>query len=80
MRIVLDEEAVDKLSKLGKKTRRRIFDKILSTKKNPFSYFKRLSGRKDYRLRVGDYRVIADISKEMIQVTNIGHRRNIYKN
>ena len=54
----------------------------MSTKDNPFHYFERLKGRKDYKLRIGDYRVIADIeeSQNKIKVTVIGHRKNIYKN
>ncbi len=44
--------------------------------------FERLTGRTDYKLRVGDYRAIADISQKnkTIQVTLIGHRKNIYRN
>lgn len=74
-----DNEAIDFLEKLPKELRKRIFNKIISTKENPFHFFERLGGRKDYKLRVGDYRVIADINPDMIQVTRIGHRKNIYK-
>jgi mRNA interferase RelE/StbE len=59
----------------------RIMDKIESTESNPFRYFKKLSGRKDYSLRVGDYRVIADISikEKIIKIRLIGHRKNVYE-
>jgi len=59
-----------------------VFNKILSTKDDPFHFFERLSGRLDYKLRVGDYRIIADIdqSKQTITVTVVGHRKNVYKN
>ncbi len=79
--VVFDETAIDFLNSLEKAVRERIFKKILSTKTNPFHYFERLEGRKDYKLRVGDYRVIADIdqSTEKIKVMLIGHRKNIYK-
>lgn len=79
--VVFDEETIDLLNKLPKDLKKRIFNKIISTKENPFHFFEKLTGRKDYKLRVGNYRVIADINKksQKIEVTIIGHRRNIYK-
>lgn len=79
--VVFDEAAVDFLNKLQKGLKDRIYNKIISSKSNPFHYFERLEGRKDYKLRVGDYRVIADINPDSkrIEVTVIGHRKNIYK-
>lgn len=80
--VIFDPEAVDFLEKLPKDIKERIFNKIISTKENPLHFFERLEGRTDYKLRVGDYRVVADIdqSEKKIEVTKIGHRRNIYKN
>ena len=40
-----DEEALQNLEKLEKKIRKRIFEKIISPKENPFHYFERLTGR-----------------------------------
>ena len=79
--VIFDPLAIDFLNGRGKAVRERIFRKIVSTKANPFHYFERLEGRKDYKLRVGDYRVIADIDQSAgkIQVTLIGHRKNVYK-
>ncbi len=76
-----DDEAITFLHKLPKDLRKRIFNKIISTKTDPFRYFVRLTSRKDYKLRIGDYRVIADIdnNNKKIRVTLIGHRRNVYK-
>tara|TARA_Y100000310_G_scaffold203848_1_gene204100 strand:- start:1256 stop:1450 length:195 start_codon:yes stop_codon:yes gene_type:complete len=61
--------------------KKRIYKKIISTKENPHHYFLRLEGRSDYKLRVGEYRVIAELSEEnlLIEITLIGHRKNIYK-
>ncbi len=80
--LIFDEEAIDFLQKSEKKIRERIFNKLTSTKKDPFHYFERLTGRQDYKLRVGDYRVISEIDKstQKIKVTLIGHRKNVYKN
>lgn len=79
--IIFDEKAIDFLEKLDKNTRVRIFKKILSTKQNPFRYFEKLTKRDLYKLRIGDYRVIADINKKDIKIliVFIGHRKNIYE-
>ena len=76
-----DEEAIQFLEKQEQLIKERIFQKIQKTKENPHRYFERLEGRMDYKLRVGDYRVIADIDDTVknIQVTLIGHRKDIYK-
>lgn len=78
--VIFDEEAIDFLNKLPKELKKRIFNKIISIKEYPFHYFERLEGRKDYKLRIGDYRAIADIDKnsKKIKITIIGHRKNIY--
>ena len=39
---------------------------------------KKLKGRNDFRLRVGDYRIIFSIEQEGIQILKVGHRKNIY--
>jgi mRNA interferase RelE/StbE len=78
--IHFDDRAIDILVKFDKELRKRIYNKIISTKENPFHFFERLEGRKDYKLRIGDYRVIADIDRknEIIWITLIGHRKNVY--
>ena len=79
--VIYDEEALQNLEKLEKKIRKRIFEKITSTKENPFHYFERLSSRGEFKLRVGDYRIIADIDEKTkkISILFIDHRKNIYK-
>lgn len=41
---------------------------------------KKLKGRKGYRIRVGDYRVIYEIFDHvlLIEVVDLGHRKDIY--
>lgn len=73
------KEARDFLDKAPKDIRRRIMDKILDARAEPFHYFSRLSGRSDYKLRAGNYRIIADIENNKIMVRMIGHRKNVYK-
>ena len=80
--VIFDEEAIDFLNKLPKDVKERIFNKIISTKENPLHFFERLTGRSDYKLRIGDYRAVADIDpgNATIKITIVGHRKNIYQN
>ena len=78
-KIIWDEKAHDELIKLEPSISRRIFKKIDELSQNPFSRdIKRLKGRDDYRLRVGDYRIIFSIDKDNIQILKVGHRKNVY--
>jgi len=80
-KLIFDEEAIRFLNKLPKNISKRIFNKIQETKENPHRYFIKLTNRQEYKLRIGDYRVIADIndSEIIIYVIKIGHRSKIYK-
>jgi mRNA interferase RelE/StbE len=75
-----DDEAIEFLRKLPKELGRRIHSKIISAKENPFHFFERLEGRAEYKLRIGDYRVIAEINWDTIDIVLIGHRKNVYQN
>ena len=76
------QKSIKQLNDLPKEVKERIFKKLQQTKENPLFYFERLKGRQDYKLRVGDHRIIADLNKieKKIEVTKVGHRKNIYKN
>jgi len=69
------------LRELAKRFAKEDFEKLASAKENPEHFFERLEGRKDYKLRAGDYRVIADINRNLkrIEVTLIDHRKKAYK-
>lgn len=56
--VVFDKKAAKDLAKLPKDIKTRIFSKIVESKIDPLRFFERLKGRKDYKLRIGDYRVI----------------------
>ncbi|MFA5101524.1 MAG: type II toxin-antitoxin system RelE/ParE family toxin [Candidatus Thermoplasmatota archaeon] len=79
--VIYDDVTLQDLGKLEKKTRKRIFEKIHSTKENPFHYFEKLTSRDEFKLRVGDYRVIADIDEKTkrISILFVDHRKNVYK-
>jgi len=75
------DEAVKDIIKLDKTVYIRIIKKVESTSADPHKFFKRLKGADDYKLRVGDYRVIALLfsSSKTIFIEKVGHRSNVYK-
>ncbi len=79
--VEFSEESLFQLRGMGIPLAKRIIQKIESTRSDPHRFFVRLVGRTEYKLRVGDYRVIADIeeNRRVIVVRSLGHRRNIYK-
>lgn len=76
--IYLDKAAIKDLSKLSIEKRKHIRNQLNKCKKNPYRFFVRLTGRKDFRLRVEDQRVFADIYQHVIHVTAVKNRRNAY--
>jgi mRNA interferase RelE/StbE len=79
--VIYDDVSLQNLGKLEKKIRKRIFEKIHSAKENPFHYFEKLTARDEFKLRVGDYRIIADIDEKTkrISILLVDHRKNVYK-
>lgn len=80
------EKAIKSLRKLDKKTMILIskwIEKNLIDCQNPRLFGKALVGDKKsyWRYRVGDYRILAMINDQQIQIQiiQIGHRREIYK-
>ena len=75
------EESLFQLRGLGVSVSKRIIRKIESARSDPHRFFVRLVGRTEYKLRVGDYRVIVDIdeNRRVIVVRSLGHRKNVYK-
>ncbi len=76
-----DAKLEDYFKKLPKELSKRILDKLENTRENPHRYFERLTGRSEYKLRVGDYRVIAEIyeNKLIILVLYVNHRSKVYE-
>lgn len=79
------EQAVKQLKKLDKHTAALIYgwiDKNLVDCENPRLHGKGLTANRSgqWRYRIGDYRLIAEIQDEEITILllNIGHRREIY--
>ena len=84
-RVVFTEKALKSLKKLDVSVSKIILAwvrKNLEGCKDPRQYGKALVGNHSgqWRYRVGDYRLIAEIKDDeiVIMVLNIGHRKNIY--
>jgi len=80
-KLIFAYSADKELSKLPKSISQRIFLKCQKTKSDPMRYWEKVTDGKEYKLRVGDYRAVADIDfkQRKIEVTKAGHRKNIYK-
>jgi mRNA interferase RelE/StbE len=76
--VLLSKRARNRLSDLETEIQKRIKDALREL--NPDWDLSRLSGEDVYKLRVGDYRVIADWDREegTVYILTLGHRRNIY--
>ena len=73
------EHTVKNIENLESSIAKRILKKVEELAENPFSKdIKKLKGSNDFRLRVGDYRIIFSIEKNTIQILKVGHRKNIY--
>lgn len=74
--------AEKEMNKLPTAVHVRISQRILSLEDNPRPRgAKKLSGRKEHRLRVGDYRVLYAIDDKecLVTVFAVGHRREVYR-
>ena len=78
--LIYTETALKQLKKLDKKTQERIIRALERIRYNPFKHIRKLTGRPEYRLRVGDYRVLIRIDKGklIILIVAVGHRKKIY--
>ncbi len=72
-------KAAKALAKLPEQVRRRIVKAINAHAETGQGDAKKLAGSGDYRLRVGDYRVIFGRDSENLDILDIGHRREIYR-
>jgi|APHM01.1.fsa_nt_gi Cytotoxic translational repressor of toxin-antitoxin stability system len=73
--------ARDELEALEPDIQDRITEKLLEdVAERPDRHLVRLSGRDDYRVRVGDYRVIVewDKTENTLRVTKVEHRDTVY--
>ena len=79
--VVLTKTAQKQLKQLPSGVAQRIEDKLIELEENPRpSGCTKLTSRDAYRIRVGNYRVIYEVSDGILIVTviRIAHRRNSY--
>jgi len=81
-KIVFTKTARKKLDKLPSREQHRIADKIDELANDPRPPgCKKLTNRGQYRIRIGDYRVIYDIEDKMlvVLVIDVDHRKQVYE-
>ncbi len=69
------------LARLDPAVARRIVAKLEQAAQDPTHFFTRLVGADDYKLRIGDYRLLAVLSHatETIDVERVDHRSRAYR-
>jgi mRNA interferase RelE/StbE len=79
--IIFTKKAIEEFNKLESAIKERIWGKIKLCKEDPFRFLKHLTEVDGFKLRIGDYRAIADVdnSSKTIKILKVGHRRNIYE-
>ena len=79
--VAFAESAKRGLHSLENPVQKRIIAALERSRIRPHHFFTRLVGNDVYRMRVGDYRIIADIKSDvlLVLVLEIGHRKKIYK-
>ncbi|OGI15480.1 addiction module toxin RelE [Candidatus Micrarchaeota archaeon RBG_16_49_10] len=80
-KVVWSQKADSQIRKLSKGLRKRIYEKVDSIRDNPYAFAKRLFGSELYSLRVGDYRVIMNIKRNVmiVFIVKVGHRKDVYE-
>ncbi len=76
MKINYSKQAVKFLSKQDKSTQKRI---VVAINKLPNGDVKKLQGKIEYRLRVGNYRIIFNAFGNILYIEEINNRGQIYK-
>ena len=73
--------SVDEFGKLPFDVSKRILNKIDQVKENPEHFIEKLKDMPEFKVRVGDYRIILlfDKADKRIRIQAVGHRRNVYK-
>ena len=84
-RVELDDKALKDLRSLGRVAQSSILKYLqekIATNQDPRRFGKALSGdmKKLWRYRVGDYRIVCSIEKNIcrVLVLSLGHRKSVY--
>ncbi|MFA5393730.1 MAG: type II toxin-antitoxin system RelE/ParE family toxin [Candidatus Ratteibacteria bacterium] len=81
-RIEIKISAVKEIENLPDRDIKAVFDKIASLAENPRPHdCQKLSGREQYRIRRGDYRILYYIEDDVliVYIVKVGHRKDVYR-
>jgi mRNA interferase RelE/StbE len=82
-RFIFSAAAKKDIQALDETVRRRIRRKLLEFEKhsNIISWLKKLADHPsaEYRLRIGDYRLLIDVEGDTVYVLRVRHRRDAYR-
>ena len=82
-RVEVKRSAVKEIEALPSKDIKAVLDKIASLADNPRPYdCQKLSGREQYRIRRGNYRILYYIEDDIqiVYIVKVGHRKDVYGN
>ncbi len=81
--VIVERSAEKDLKKLSSEVRPRAISAIRALAKNPRpSGSRKLAGTdNDWRIRVGDYRIVYEIADEVriVRINRVRHRRDVYR-
>lgn len=80
--VTIKQSAEKEMDRLPKSVFNRICDALLSLEEEPRPKgCKKLRGTDEYRLRVGEFRILYLINdaKEIVEIVSVGHRRDVYR-
>ncbi|MCL5999563.1 MAG: type II toxin-antitoxin system RelE/ParE family toxin [Chloroflexi bacterium] len=81
-RLIILSSAERDIRKLPREIQARVTVRIEALKTNPRPHdVKKLEASDEYRIRVGDYRVVYTIDDDIVTITivRVGHRREVYR-
>jgi len=82
-KVEVKRSAVKEIAALPDKGIRAVLDRIFSLADNPRPYdCQKLSGREQYRIRHGNYRILYNIEDDVliVYIVKVGHRKDVYGN
>lgn len=79
-RIEVKPKAIKDLKNISKSEARKIIDGVLNLEKRLKGDIKRLTKfTPEYRMRVGNYRVLFEVADKKIVIYRIKHRKEVYR-
>ncbi len=82
-RVVVPKPVQKQLDKIPQPTRARVLERILSLRENPrpMGSIKLKNSEREYRVRVGDYRVRYEIrdDEQLVILLHCRHRKDVYR-